>query len=79
MIIPSVKVGIQCDTLGYYQQPVGGDRNHGLDYDFPFSWEVHHTDELRGVGQPPTSIYTIIYHGIAMKGFKILEAIHKLG
>ena len=21
---------------------VGGDWNHGMDYDFPFSWEFHH-------------------------------------
>ena len=26
--------------LGY--NLVGGDWNHGMDYDFPFSWEIHH-------------------------------------
>jgi len=38
---------------------VGGDWNHGMDYDFPFSWECHHPTDFhvfrRGRAQPPTS------------------------
>ena len=37
-------------------QLVGGDWNHGMDYDFPFSWEFHHPNSYFSEGlKPPTS------------------------
>jgi len=33
--------------LGY--NLVGGDWNHGMDYDFPFSWEFHHPNIQLGI------------------------------
>jgi hypothetical protein len=35
---------------------IGGDWNHGILNDFPFSWECHHQlIFFRGVAQPPTN------------------------
>ena len=63
---------------------VGADWNHGMDYDFPFSWEwkIIPTDELtpsffRGVGIPPTKLpsgdltYTAMENGPFIDGLPI--------